>query len=223
MGCFNPFDPRVIHGGGVSEPPPAPDSPGNVLRLLEWCYEHRASAEYRELFTDDYRFVFSTLDENGDAYRDNPWTREDEVESTTHLFQGGAANQPAASSITIHLDRNFNVSNDPRFPGQGRWRKLIRTSVTLTIYVNEGQTTSTGDAVFSLARGDVALIPEELKKRGFGPDSTRWYIERHEDLTQVDPVDGGMRASAVRVSPRGSAPAFFSARRSWGAVKVQYR
>jgi hypothetical protein len=221
VGCFNPFDPRVQHAPGLAAPQPVPDSPSNVLRLLEWCYEYRAIAEYRELFDADYRFVFSVLDKYGNEYRDRFWNREDELESTSHLFQGGDANQPAAASIRIDLERNFVVTNDPRFPGQGRWRKQIRTSVTLIILdVNQTQTQATGYALFSLARGDVAQIPEELRERGFGPDSTRWYIERHEDLTQA-PSTGAARAIDGR--QQDLAQATFFSRRSWGYVKAFYR
>lgn len=224
-GCFNPFDPRVS-GVGVTEPPPLADSPENTLRLLEWCYEHRATAEYRELFSDDYRFVFGTLDPDGLAYRDNPWTREDEVESTTKLFQGGDANQPAATSITIALDRNFRVGIDPRYPNSVRWRKLIRTAVTLRINdVSGSQTDVSGYANFFLVRGDSALIPEELSKRGFRPDSTRWYVNRHEDDT-IPPETGAPGGQASPVPGLASArPAAttWAARWSWGRLKVAYR
>jgi hypothetical protein len=224
-GCFNPFDPSV-RGFGVTEPPPIPDSPSNVLRLLEWCYENRATFEYRELFDNDYRFVFGQLDPDGFAYRDNPWTREDELQSTTHLFLGGEANQPAATSITILLDRNFRVTADPNRPG--RAHKLIRTSVTLKV-VTDQQRDVTGFANFFLVRGDSATIPEELRQRGFLPDSNRWYILRHEDDTfhEDNVLQGGETSSSI---PRG-AIAFRTAvttrttafQSSWGSLKRAYR
>ena len=209
-----------MSGVGVSEPPPAPDSPGGVLRLLEWCYEHRAISEYRELFTEDYRFVFGALDPDGNAYRDNPWTREDEVQSTTHLFLGGAANQPAATNITIFLDRSFVVFDDPRFPGLGRWHKRIRTSVILRLADPINQEAS-GFANFFVVRGDSARIPAELN---LGPDSTRWYIQRHEDDTFQDEGTGGSAAPAPGVEgSRGAAPTAAASRTSWGGIKRQYR
>jgi hypothetical protein len=222
--CFNPFDP-LVSGVGTTEPPPVPDSPGNTLRLLEWCYEHRALAEYRELFTDDYRFVFGQLDPDGNAYRDNPWTREDEMESATRLFQGGGANQQAAASIVLKLDPNFRVTDDPRYPTSGRWRKLIRTSVVLRVVdVNQAESQATGFANFFLVRGDSALIPEELRQRGFGPDSTRWYITRHEDDTFPDePEASPGRASPVSVVRPLQKPALFTTRTSWGRIKAAYR
>lgn len=224
-GCFNPFDPQVS-GFGTTEPPPYPDSPQNALRFLEWCYEQRAIAEYRELFSDDYRFVFGQLDPDGNAYRDNPWTREDELESTTKLFQGGDANQPAATSITIILDRSFVVRPDPRYPSSTRWRKLIRTQVSLRVVDASGsQTEVSGFANFFLVRGDSALIPNDLKERGFGQDSTRWYISRHEDDTP--PQTGPSTARAARTSrlvessPTGVDRTLAGS--SWGRLKARYR
>ena len=217
-GCFNPWDPREA-GLGVTEPAPIPNSPEGALRLLEWCYDQRAIAEYRELFSDDYRFVFGALDPYGNAYRSTPWTRNDEVESTTHLFQGGDANQPAASSITIILDRNFRVSNDPRYDvSLARWHKLIRTSVTLHVTTEAGQQSASGYGNFFLVRGDSALIPLELSQRGFKPDSNRWYIQRHEDDTFSDQGGGG--AAAARLRP---ATALDLVQRTWGYLKALYR
>jgi hypothetical protein len=225
-GCFNPFDPQV-QGVGITEPPPNPDSPGNLLRLLQWCYENRAIFEYRELFDNDYRFVFGVLDPDGNAYRTNPWTREDEVESTTHLFQGGDANQPAATSIVIIFDKTFRITDDVNHPGLGH--KLIRTSVILRLTdANQTQREVQGFANFFMVRGDSASIPEELRKRGFGPDPNRWYIYRHEDDTL--PEDDGVQSAAIPVARIASAPAadpisstFEQIVCSWGALKHQYR
>jgi hypothetical protein len=217
-GCFNPWDPREA-GLGVTEPPPVPTTPSLVLQLLEWSYKNRAIAEYREIFSDDYRFVFGTLDPYGNAYRSTPWTRDDEVESTTHLFQGGDASQPAATNISIMLDRNFNETNDPRYgPSAARWHKLIRTSVTLHITTEGGDQNVAGYGNFFLVRGDSAIIPLELRQRGFGPDSNRWYIQRHEDDTYQDNTGGG-GATANRARP---AAVETWVERSWGYLKALY-
>jgi len=226
-GCFNPFDPLKA-GRGLSTAAPAPDSPSGILRLLEWCYLNRAASEYRELFTDDYRFFFSALDSTGGAYKDDPWTREDELISTTNLFQGGDANQPAASNITLILDKNFRIFNDPNFPGSSKWYKTIRSTVTLNIITADGSSTNvSGNAKFFLVRGDSAVIPEELQERGFGPDSLRWYIRRWEDETAVG---GAIATLALRARPE--APPLSSAsgtamdepvQMTWGRLKFVYR
>ena len=129
-GCSSSGTPaRFILGPGTSETAPVADSPQSLLRLFEWCYANRDVGHYRTLFSDDFRFVFGALDPSGNAYR-NSWTREQELEYFTHLVSGGGSNPPA-TSITLLLDRNFQVSEDPRRPGP--WHRLIRTSVTLKV------------------------------------------------------------------------------------------
>jgi hypothetical protein len=186
-GCYNPFDPRIAPVLGSSKPAPVPSSASEVLRLFEWCYNNKAIAEYREIFTDDYRFFFSPLDSAGVEYHGTPWTREDEIISTTQLFVGGSADQPAASNIRLSLDRNFLVYADPTFAqwdSRGRWHKNIRTQVVLNIQTGDGSGIDiSGAANFYMVRGDSAVIPEELRLRGFGPDSNRWYIRRWDDET----------------------------------------
>ncbi len=106
-GCFNPFDPLISARRGESEPPPVPVNPRSTLLLFQWCWEHRAIDEYRELFTDDYRFYFSETDTAGQAFRDTPWTREDEMTSATNLFVGGGS-QPPADRITLDFTSNLD-------------------------------------------------------------------------------------------------------------------
>jgi hypothetical protein len=185
-GCFNPFSPRIATERGFVTPPPAPTSAPNVLRLFEWCYNNKAIAEYREIFTDDYRFIFNPQDSAGAEYRGTPWTREDEMISTTQLFVGGGVESPA-STIQLNLDKSFFVQPDrllAPWDVVGRWHKTITTQVLLNIRTSDGSAIDiSGAAVFYFIRGDSAVIPEELQNRGFGRDSTRWYIRRWEDQT----------------------------------------
>ena len=179
------------------ESAPRPDSPANLLRLLEWCWIHRDVARYHELFTDDFRFVFSALDPAGNAWRDQPWTREDEIEAFTHLVNGGGPDQPPAIGITLLLDRNFRITDDPT-PGKvAPWYRTIRTSVSMRVRADQERDIS-GYANFFMVRGDSALIPADLIARGFRPDSTRWYIERWEDDTFQE---AGARARALYSNP----------------------
>lgn len=239
-GCFNPFSPLIAPTRGFTAPPPVPSSATNVLRLLEWCYNNKAIAEYRELFTDDYEFKFNARDSAGADYRTNKWRREDELISTSQLFEGGSAEAPA-SSITLLLDRNFAVLSDPRsiaWDPLGRRHKKINTQVLLNIRTTDGtQIDISGQAIFYFVRGDSAVIPEELRNRGFGRDSTRWYISRWDDETVQESggglaledsgtvlrVAGGagiLRPSAVRVTAAGAlGPPLV---RSWGETKLGY-
>ena len=228
-GCFNPFSPRIGTGVGRSKPPPVPSSAPGVLRLFEWCYNQKAAVEYRELFTDDFEFVFSPVDSAGAPYRGVKFRREDELISTTQLFLGGSADQPPASNIQLTLDKNFFVLRDQDFletDPLGRWHKTIHTQVLLNITTSDGSLIEvSGAAKFYMVRGDFALIPAELKDRGFGPDSNRWYIRRYDDETVPD-VGGGALSPAAPGLYRGAAP--LEATRtaevaSWGFVKAFYR
>lgn len=55
--------------------------------------------------------------------------------------------------------------------------------MVLRIDTDEEDFAVTGAMRFFLVRGDSALIPEDLAKRGVGADPNRWYIERWEDET----------------------------------------
>ncbi len=212
----------------VTDTGPAPDSPQNTLRRLEWCFNRRAFSELRELFTEDFRFYFNPLDSAGMAYRLTPWGRDDELISSAHLF-GGSADPPSASAIRLNLDRNFLVFPDPRFAAwdpHGRWHKNIRTQVVLNIQLGDGSAIDiSGPANFYFVRGDSAAIPPDLVARGFGPDSTRWWINRWDDETaQGGPIphrsSGGGSAVLGRPPSLAAQP---SSNRSWGSIKVLYR
>src|SRR5436190_4077467 len=67
-----PFEP-------AADPAPLADSPRHALQLFNWCWDNRDYDHYRTLFTADYRFEFMADDSAGNAYRDVPWTRDDEL------------------------------------------------------------------------------------------------------------------------------------------------
>lgn len=208
-GCFNPFNPLIAKNRvGATDPPPYPSRADLVVRLFEWCWDHRSIAEYEEIFTDDFQFEFAATDTAGNAFRDRALTRFDEIETARHLFVGGGSSPPA-NSITLQLDQNLITQPDSRRGRSNDYThfKLIVTSVVLRIKTDEEEFQVTGAARFFLVRGDSALIPAELQARGFRSDSTRWYIQRWEDETVGS---GPVANSAVRA--RGGA--WLAARRS---------
>jgi len=228
-GCFNPFDPLISARRGVSEPPPVPIDPRSTLLLFKWCWENRAIEEYRELFTDDYIFVFSETDSAGNAFRDVPWTREDELISQTNLFVGGSATEPPADRITLEFTNTLNTFPSPFGHHHPDWHKVIRAEVFLRVTRGESTLEVRGPGLFYFVRGDSAGLPEELVQRGFGPDPNRWYIERWEDETNT----GGAGAfSARRVTHAASATGTQTHTEplplpphldTWGAVKEYFR
>ena len=224
---------RLIQPPGASPGPgPAASSPASALRLFEWCYDNKALATYGELFPVDFRFFCGPLDSAGAGYRGTPWTREDELIFATRLFVGRGPNQPPASSIRLILDRSFIVLPDPSYAqwdATGRWHRSIRTQMLLNIQISDGSEIdiAAGAASFYLVRGDSAAIPEELRLRGFGPDSSRWYIRLWDDET-AQPVGGAFAARragggmdvASRPSVLGAQP---SRSMSWCQLKTIYR
>lgn len=213
-----------------ADPAPTPDSPEAALRLFEWSYNNKSLSGCRDLFTADYRFHFSPFDSAGGAYRGTPWTRDDELISTTHLFVGGSANVPPATTIRLALDRNFFVYADPRtaaWDPQGHWHKYIRTQVALDVQTGGGSAIEiSGTADFYLVRSDSAAIPTGPLARSLRPDSTRWWINGWDDGTaQAGPSPGGVRGGAdpIVARRRPVLDAQPSSNKTWGWLKVLYR
>ena len=209
-GCFNPFDPLVSTARVASTPPPVPNTAANVVRLFEWCWKNRGIKEYEEIFTDDYRFQFALGDSAGNAYRDVPYTREDELRSATGLFVGTVDREPA-TDIQLDLDKTLIALGDDRPGKDPTWHRSIRTKVNLKVTIDRGGSPEVnevnGHAKFYLVRGDSAAIPAELAGR-FPPDANRWWIERWEDETL--PAGGAAVAPVIEsssVTRPGSRPA----------------
>lgn len=193
---------------------PAANSPEGAVNAFRWCNENLSTEGYRLIFTDDFQFAFAALDTNGNAFRDD-WNRGRELGYFEHLVNGGAADQPAASLLTLVVDRTYRVQNDTR-PGKydPDRRKTITTQVNLTIQTTDGAAANVnGKATFYLVRGDSARIPEDL---GVGADPQRWYIERWEDQTFAPTVTPSARAVP---RPRHAQP---SKSTTWGSIKVLY-
>lgn len=210
--CTNPFAPREAPVGGISEPAPQPTSPINVIRLFEWCWDNRDSNLLREVFTDDYTFVFGFADSAGNPYRNRPFTREDELESATNLFVRGNGGEPPANSISLDFDQSMIALPDSRRGKDGKWHKEIATSTVLRIDTDATDFDVTGFTRFFVVRGDSALLPKELKDRGFKADSGRWYIEQIQDET--------LGEVAGRASARPTSVQYFSP--TWGYIRAVY-
>jgi len=201
-------------------PPYAQNSPQNALRLLEWGYTQKNLDSYRRLFTSDFRFVFSDRDSNGAAYRVVPWTRDDDMISTNHLFQGGDADQPVATAIQLALDRNFLVLPDDRVGKSPRWHVMSTTQLILHVALADGHTEDiTGEAKFYLTRADSAAIPDDL---GAPADSTTWYVDRWEDRTVQG--DGSLSRLGPTPTRRASTAGIRAIQyATWGGLKAIYR
>jgi hypothetical protein len=184
---------------------PGDATPTEAVRLLEWSWNHKSVAAYRNLFTQDYRFAFSTLEPYG-AYAGDAWTREDEMAFATHLFVGGHPIEPPAIRISLRFDHYLLVRDDPR-PGKNPdWHKLIWTSLSLVVVDSSRETLITGFGNFYLVRGDSAAVPAEIIPLGYAADSTHWYIDRWEDDTASS---GGGRAMPTKNTTLGALKALY--------------
>jgi len=87
---------------------------------------------------------------------------------------------PSGSGST----RTSSCSGTRLWDPTGRWYRTIRALVLSQIESADGHAIDASSAAtFYFVRGDSALIRDELKQRGFAPDSSRWYIRRWEDET----------------------------------------
>ena len=220
-GCWNPFRPLVSNQPGVIESAPVPDSPRHALDLFQWCWKNRDFTPYREIFTADYRFEFAATDSAGNAYRNTPWTRDDELISAKNLFQSGTAGEPQASQITLIFDGNLTAVPDDRRDSSNTtfvypFHQMIQIpNLTLTVTKSDGTAYRvTGGATFYFVSGDSADIPTDL---GFPQDPNRWYIERWVDRTNTGP---GSRAIPAAWPAR---PETYIERATWGRLKAVYR
>ncbi len=175
---------RPVVAQDQGPPAPIPFAPDRVLRLLEWSFDHKGIQQLAEMFSGDFQHVSSAADSAGAAFRGTPWTREDELLEAARLFS-------AARAIDFEFDHNFVVLPDPRTASSdpiGRWHRTIRTQHRLSVWFRDGgRRTDYRLDEFFFVRGDSAQIPDDLKASGFGPDSTRWYIQRWDEEPNPGP------------------------------------
>lgn len=164
--------------------PPTPNSPANALRLLEWCWDQRDLATYRDVFTDDYLYTFAVSDSQAIGTTIN---RTEELAIAGNLFSTGVTGHPAATSIVFGIDNTLVVTNDDRPGKSATHHKRIATNVRLIVNTPGPDYSTSGEAVFYVTRGDSALIPADMVSRGFTADPARWYVDRWSDVTACPP------------------------------------
>ena len=197
---------------------PAPASPEGVVRLVEWCWEHRDLDHYTQVFTDDYRFVFPSADSSGNAFPEHVLRREDELEAAHHLFETGTSELPPARRIRVDLERDLLALPDSRPGRNATWHRVVRSRARLAVETGDRSYRASDALRFFLVRGDSALIPPELAAQGFVPDTGRWYLERWEEENS----DPGLATSGGPWRPASFAtqPTEIV---TWGQLKVLYR
>jgi hypothetical protein len=160
---------------------PVPSTPTAALARLSWSWKHRALEPCRDLFTCDYEFVFAPGDTNGARFQERPWTRPDELDFARHLFETGSATAPAASYVALDLESDPPLLADDRPGKDPGWHRRIDTPFVAVVEAPGRQLRVLGFETFYFVRGDSACIPQELRDRGYEPDSTRWWIDHWEE------------------------------------------
>lgn len=174
----------------ASSPAPPPNTPANVVKRIEWDWQHR-DTHYMSLLTDDFRFVFAEGDSGSGQWNYTPWDRVVESSAIYAMFDAGSL-PPRLVSFSFDLDPTFDTMPDPRPGKDPKWHKAIRSHVNVVADLDLGsgleRRVITGGSLFFLVRGDSAMIPPDLVLEGVRPDSTVWWLERWEDETLVGPL-----------------------------------
>jgi len=228
-GCvFSPKpDPK-----GTTPPTPLPpnDTPANAIERFRLSYEQKKAPEYQASFTGDFTYEFSTsTDPTLVQQYSTGWFKNDEKESSSHLFAGytppGGNTLEPASTISINLA--VKLPTDDNSSGvDPTTHKVLATPVDGQIVVpNTGADATTyvitnNFNVFYLVRGDQAVNLDTTQPA----DSSHWYIYRWVDLTGTGgaaPAGGIRTASATTRTQSTSQPALLPM--SWGGVKGAWR
>ncbi len=167
----------------IAQPSP-PTSPAGVLQLFHWSWENRDTLALGETLTQDFRFVFAGSDSTGARYANGALDRDQFLQCMRHLFGGGGP-LPPARRIVLSFDPDPIAVPDER-PGKASpWHRTIDTPVGLTVDYGEGTWRVVAYVRFFVVRGDSAAIPPDLAARGFGADSTRWWIEQLQESSAI--------------------------------------
>lgn len=209
FGCKNSTEPPAPTSSLVAN-----DSPEHAVERFRLAYEQKKAAEYQGMFTGDFTYEFSSSTDPTLVQKySTGWFKDDEKESSSHLFAGytpaGGATLDPASSITI----NFSVklpSDDNSAGVDPTTHKVLATPVDGQIVIPQPGSDpytyviSNNFNVFYIVRGDSAAGLDSSQPA----DAQHWYIYKWTDLTSA---------------PKGNAPASATLKKTWGKVKADYR
>jgi hypothetical protein len=194
----------------------ANDTPANATSRLIGAYEQKKAPEYQGMFTGDFTYEFSTsTDPTLVQQYSTGWFKNDEKESSSHLFNGytppGGATLPAATSINIKLATATPVDDNSAGVDPAT-HKILATRVDGDITVPQAGTEpltyvlTNNYNVFYFVRGDVAAGLDSTQ----AADAQHWYVYKWVDQTQS-------------YIPRPSGRGALVKTQTWGAMKATYR
>lgn len=222
-GCGgNPFNPDTGGGGDLPANTPLNTTPENTVARFAAVYKYKKIDLYQQLFTSDFRFTFSSQSDPtlASQYQASGWGKDDEVESTSHLFTGFT--QTESPFETYSPPSNIELTlNGPQFlddlirPDSAAFYRYVivpQVLLSITVIKNGIETTYEIDAPHDLylVRGDVALLDADQPAT-----ADRWYIYRWDDKSPAPPA-----AKTPRISSLASETPALST--SWGKFKAVY-
>lgn len=155
----------------------APATPVALIDTLEAAWRSMQIETYTQLFDSAYVFRRAPNDTG-------PWRqihREPELMAADAIFNG-APGRPRATAIELERVADLAEGPDPRPGKNSRWHRLVTASYDLTVQSPERILHASSVVSFFVVRGDSARIPFDLEELGVRPDSTRWYVERWDEI-----------------------------------------
>lgn len=175
--CNNVFNPEAVSGKPTS-PYLTFDSPGNVLKNLEFAYRYKDLELYKKCLWDSNKFRFELIasegsdigvDMDGDGIKDNWWGRTQEIEYHRKMFGLANSAYPPPDNIVLTLsippEENWKPDNQEGHEG---W--II---ISVYFYDLELQFIDQFNNIRSRGRADFHMIEENGK----------WSIALWRDLS----------------------------------------
>jgi len=193
----------------------ANDTPDHAIERFRLTYEQKQASEYQGMFTGDFTYEFSSSTDPTLVQKySTGWFKNDEKESSNHLFAGytppGGNTLEPASTIIINL--SVKLPSDDNSAGvDPTTHKVLATPVDGQIVVpNPGADATTyvitnNFNVFYIVRGDVATGLDSTQPA----DANHWYLYRWIDMTG---------SPAARATPNAGTETS-----TWGSLNARFR
>jgi hypothetical protein len=166
-------------------------SPANVLANLQTAYEERNIDRYKELFAEDFIFVFNPLDPvDPDHPNPDQWSLTEELTVTENMFTDELVSKIELSSYTLGVPEQV----DSLYYGPRAWKVRV-DEANLQVHTRKED----GTLLTLLVDGatEVFFLREEPSKPAPADGRPTWYIFRWED----QPVGGKVAPTTASGKP----------------------
>jgi hypothetical protein len=187
----------------VENPEPLPtvsfdtEDPRSAVAALCVAYSRMDATDYGALLADDFRFTFAEAELN--ARHPGGFTKEDEIASAHHLFEGftNESGVPLPAAQTIGIDTGeLELYGDPDLGEELEEKAVVLTdALTLTIRFADGRSHVSRTAnLYWISRPCLGADPP-------AGTSKEWRITRWQEEPPASLVEEVRRTPFVRCSP----------------------